>query len=346
MPSVVPIRVARDFLAWYEDSLPGFREAARQLANYLQSLLSAENLSLHGVSARAKGPESVSAKLLRKQYAAPRSQLTDRIAARVIVYHASDVDRVASLLRSRLQVRERGSVDKRHALGLREFGYRSYHLIARLLPKDSARPEYRVLRNQVFEIQIRSLLEHVWAEIEHGVVYKSGANFPPELKRRFAALAGVLELLEHEFQQLIHARHGLIDTALQDLRAGPKAQQSLDVPYALALLELRRANGRSFRRAIAEGEPFPPGIEQRFVLAFALAGIRTVGALDRALASPANARLRRHYAAAEGVPEEELSHLAVLAVVLANRRRALLDVYFPEFRADASLSDALADRKR
>jgi ppGpp synthetase/RelA/SpoT-type nucleotidyltranferase len=335
------VRVAKEFLAWYGDSLPGLRDAASQLAAYLQRLLADNNIPVHVVSARAKDTGSVCAKLLTKQYARPRSRLTDRVGARIILYQASDVDRVAALLREHLTIREKDSTDKRTALGLREFGYRSYHLVGSLPPGTTGQPAFRALRGTVFEIQVRSLLEHAWAEIEHTTVYKSGADFPAELKRRFAALAGVLELLEHEFQQLTVARNALIDVALRNLQRKTSRTLALDVPRTLALLELRSPTGRSFRQAATDGQPFPPGIERRFVLALRLARIRSVGALDRAMASPSVARLRRRYAAAEGIPVNQVSHLAALALVLGSRHKGLLDVFFPEFMADASLRAAL-----
>ena len=188
------IDATKTFLSWYVTCIPRFQEAAEQLRSHLELLLTEINQPFHIISTRAKSRESVCAKLLDKQYSQPRRRLTDRIGARVILYHARDVDRVAYHLRRNLIVRERDSIDKRRALGLREFGYRSYHLVCRLPDVQARKPEYRVLGSEWFEIQVRSLLEHVWAEIEHQVVYKSGAEFPDGFKRRFAALAGVLEL--------------------------------------------------------------------------------------------------------------------------------------------------------
>lgn len=336
------VGVARDFLKWYTSEVPYLQSVASQLEAFLRQILSDANLRPHLLSTRVKSPDSMRGKLLRKGYSNPRRQLTDKLGARVIVYHADEVDRVATVLRNSLEIREKDSSDKRLALGLREFGYRSYHLIGAVPLKLCSHPSFRNLRGQIFEIQIRSILEHVWAEIEHTVVYKSGANLPDEIRRRFASLAGVLELLEHEFSQTTSEAQTLVESAVQELRVVSKPSYRLDVPRMLAFLELARPDGLSFRQAYANGDPFPPGIEQRLLLALKHVDISTTGTLQRALVDENMKRMQKRYARKEGVRVGELSHLAVLALVIGSRQKSMLDIYFPEFTEDPSLQSALA----
>lgn len=345
MPQTSPERVAEDFLEWCVTRQASTAEAALALERYLGQVLADANLRTLMVNARAKSMDSIRGKLLRKAYRRPRSQLTDRVAARVIVYHAREVDAVAALLRSTLVVREKDSSDKRLALGLREFGYRSYHLVATVAPSVAASPPLWSLRGQIFEVQIRSLLEHIWAEIEHDVVYKSGADWPKQLKRRFASIAGVLELLDHEFEQLTAAASDLVESTYQSLRQCVDGKRHLDVPCMCALLEIEYPDGLSFRRARALGSGFPPGSEQRLQLALRRGGIDTVGHLLRVLRSRRLRVSAQRYAYAEGIRRAEVSHLAILALVIGIRSPLVFRVFFPEFRSDSSLSAALAKRR-
>ena len=59
--------------------------------------------------------------------------------------------------------------------------------------------KYRDLR---CEVQVRTLLQHAWAEIEHDRNYKFSGVLPHEIRRRFYLVAGVLEMMDREFDRL------------------------------------------------------------------------------------------------------------------------------------------------
>ncbi|MBD1220647.1 hypothetical protein IDM30_16480 [Acinetobacter seifertii] len=63
-------------------------------------------------------------------------------------------------------------------------------------------PEFSVYKGLCFEIQIRTALEHAWAEIEHDRGYKLGGKLPSHLNRRFKLLSGLLESADLEFNRL------------------------------------------------------------------------------------------------------------------------------------------------
>ncbi|MDC4901868.1 hypothetical protein NQ997_18845, partial [Acinetobacter baumannii] len=62
--------------------------------------------------------------------------------------------------------------------------------------------EWKALKGLCFEIQVRTALEHAWAEIEHDRGYKLGGKLPSHLSRRFSLLSGLLESADLEFNRL------------------------------------------------------------------------------------------------------------------------------------------------
>jgi hypothetical protein len=81
-------------------------------------------------------------------------------------------------------------------------GYLSVHYIAKLDDNRTKLRENQIFKDMHCEIQVRTLLQHAWAEIEHDRNYKFGGVLPKEIKRRFFLAAGTLEMVDREFQSL------------------------------------------------------------------------------------------------------------------------------------------------
>ena len=62
---------------------------------------------------------------------------------------------------------------------------------------------YRTYKDIILEIQIRTILQHAWAEINHGKNYKLKGSFPPKIERRLNLLARALEMADNEFENII-----------------------------------------------------------------------------------------------------------------------------------------------
>lgn len=62
--------------------------------------------------------------------------------------------------------------------------------------------EYQKYQDIRFEIQLRTVLQHAWAEVEHGLGYKSYYEPPMDIKRKLNRLAGTLEILDEEFEAI------------------------------------------------------------------------------------------------------------------------------------------------
>jgi ppGpp synthetase/RelA/SpoT-type nucleotidyltranferase len=171
-----------------------------KVESLIRELVTGLDVAILDVNSRVKSGASAARKIASssgsyKSY----GDLHDMLGVRVITYLASDVDRVVTVLRENFDVDEKRSVDKQAVLDPDQFGYVSYHLVVRLNPDRENLPEWAPYRDLYFEIQIRSILQHAWAEIEHDLGYKSTGGIPAHLRRRFARLAGLLETADSEF---------------------------------------------------------------------------------------------------------------------------------------------------
>ncbi|NOU31671.1 MAG: GTP pyrophosphokinase family protein [Polyangiaceae bacterium] len=178
------------WLSEYDRVAPTLVAHGEALRGELAHWLSLEPaLKVHSVTMRLKARGSLARKLSRPDRTYGRLwDVTDVIGLRVITYFEDGVDRVGELVEARLPVDFVHSVDKRSDRS--SFGYRSLHYVCRLpeIPGDVR-----------CEIQVRTMLEHAWAEIEHDLGYKSEEVVPAVVRRRLQRLAGLLELADQEF---------------------------------------------------------------------------------------------------------------------------------------------------
>lgn len=97
---------------------------------------------------------------------------------------------------------ESNSGNKADMLATDKVGYLSVHYVLQLSKKRLELVEYKEYENLKCEVQVRTLLQHAWAEIEHDKNYKFAGVLPNEIKRRFYLVAGALELMDYEFDKL------------------------------------------------------------------------------------------------------------------------------------------------
>jgi ppGpp synthetase/RelA/SpoT-type nucleotidyltranferase len=131
----------------------------------------------------------------------PKSGLTDLAGVRAMVFLRNSVDTVCQKIESIFNVFEVVDVGERvYQSG--KFGYQSKHMLVKLKEDRRQNPETADIMDLVCEIQVRTLMQHAWAEIEHKAQYKEESPLPLEIKKRFSALAGAMELADRELQNI------------------------------------------------------------------------------------------------------------------------------------------------
>jgi ppGpp synthetase/RelA/SpoT-type nucleotidyltranferase len=172
------------------------------------------------IEARTKSIPSFAEKILRKKalYTDPKNPLppdplqrvTDLCGGRVIVQTSAQVLGVCRFIEQAFDIDWTNSEDVSWRLLPTEFGYRSVHYIVsvnatKLKGPGIATAVPGTIRNLKAEIQVRTLLEHAWADIGHDMAYKTDVHVPANIQRQFAVLAAVLEGADREFGRVVQA---------------------------------------------------------------------------------------------------------------------------------------------
>ncbi|CAI1500879.1 GTP pyrophosphokinase ywaC [Serratia quinivorans] len=188
-----------NILRSFDEKKARYESFATSLKSLLNSLLLNDNISIHSLEARVKERSSLEKKLIKKDKYKSIDEVTDVIGVRIITHYADDVEKVAAVVEREFLVDKNNSIDKRASLEPDRFGYLSLHYIASLNENRANLREHDGYKNLKAEIQIRTILQHAWAEIEHDIGYKSNTGLPDEIRRKFSRLAGLLEIADSEF---------------------------------------------------------------------------------------------------------------------------------------------------
>jgi ppGpp synthetase/RelA/SpoT-type nucleotidyltranferase len=187
----------------YAEIQPSLREPTRRYVELVTVLLDEAGINYLSVEGRTKSVASFAAKATRKVdgkplYTDPLREITDQIGVRVITYVHSDVAAVVGVFDDALQILDDRDLGEETAREGR-FGYASRHLLVQVT--DPPPPSYDDLVGYRASVQVRTVLQHAWAEFEHDIRYKGTVpeEHASDLDRRFTLAAGLLELADQEF---------------------------------------------------------------------------------------------------------------------------------------------------
>lgn len=135
--------------------------------------------------------------------------LTDMIGIRVVCAFLEDISKVVKQISEKYSVRE--IERKGESMSFKEFGYESVHILINIpaecldlsvlnpsLVKDLPIPE-----ELCCEIQVRTILQDAWAEVEHELIYKTEFTpFDEPLRRKLACVNASLSLADTIFQEI------------------------------------------------------------------------------------------------------------------------------------------------
>jgi ppGpp synthetase/RelA/SpoT-type nucleotidyltranferase len=190
-----------------------YRDLSSKVAELVKLYLADYQINYEQVTYRTKTVRSLESKLYTRKIKnieyTNLDQVVDLAGVRIIVFFKDDLERVADLIAKEFKVQPQSNRD--HDLKAftspREFGYQSKHRIITLQESQAQSSiEYRRLTGLKCEIQIRTLLQHAWAEIEHDIGYKSSIDESEpervEITRIFSQNAALLEVADENFLKI------------------------------------------------------------------------------------------------------------------------------------------------
>ncbi len=214
------------------------------------------------IQARPKTVSSFAEKVARKfaKYPDAVNQMTDLCGARVIVQTTEQVAAVRLFIEANFTILEQE--DKALLLSQDRFGYRDMHFIVelrrdRIAALRISANERVAIADRKAEIQVRTWLQHAWADTLHDRMYKNKLALSSDVVRTGALLAALMEEGDRTFRQLTDELDGLIanytgwanrgdvakEIAVQEVILSNEPDRSKKPALAMRLARLVAASG-------------------------------------------------------------------------------------------------------
>ena len=276
---------------WYSKNRIIYEALAKKVESVIREILKLEGIDFYNVSGRAKTIESYEKKASREKYKNPRSEIFDMAGVRIITYTNSDAKHVRKILEEAFKFHPEHTIDKGKELGIDRMGYQSVHCVGTFKDDRLKLPENRIFKGIYFEIQIRTILQHAWAEFEHDRNYKFSGVLPQDIRRRLSTIAGSLELADREFDNILKD----IDKYVADI---DKRSELGDLMVPINSTSLKTFLKRRLKHLIEDGLLRPTiGADEEIIQELTAMGINTLKDLDEIIPDDYEERARKLFKA-------------------------------------------------
>lgn len=199
--------IIKDFENYFKENKHIFQKwgdfVADEIKNQLRQKISPQPIEQFlkiEVKPRVKQLASALAKIGRKNYQNPVSEMTDLVGVRFVVLLTEQIDIVCEIIQKSQNWNWKVSKDFQDEIesNPKFFDYQSKHYEIR--PKDKFKIDNDIISQDICcEVQVRSILQHAYAELVHDNIYKPQGNVPKQAEREVAKSMALMETTDSLF---------------------------------------------------------------------------------------------------------------------------------------------------
>lgn len=181
-------------------SEPALAAWGAMVVKAIGSLANSRGITPQILQHRVKDIDSAIGKLTRKTYDSPMLQMTDLVGARAVCLLSPDVTSLvnAVLAHDGWQALTARDTTEEAIAKPETFGYQSLHCELRV--KDDIQDGQTLIpAGTCCELQVRTLMQHAYAEVVHDNIYKNSWETSPKALRFVSNSAALIEAADHLF---------------------------------------------------------------------------------------------------------------------------------------------------
>jgi ppGpp synthetase/RelA/SpoT-type nucleotidyltranferase len=194
-----------NYLEIYQKSYPKIQVCSQSIKENIRELLANRGVGrIDQLTGRAKSVERFGLKAQKRandgsyKYKEPLIEIQDQIGVRIITFYLNDVDVIAKIIHDNYEPIE---VLDKHPDSYDAFSYEGKHFIL-FIPDEVKNCEEEGYMPSFFELQIKTMFQHAWAESEHDLNYKTENELSIDDKRLIALTAAQAWGADNVFKQL------------------------------------------------------------------------------------------------------------------------------------------------
>lgn len=185
----------------WEIEEPKYKELGGLVSSFIKSTIT-ECEILPEISYRTKELLSIVKKIKKKKREEGRENysfqdLNDKLGVRIICTFQEEMVTIDTYLNKHFVIKK--VEKKKETLDVKTLDYISNHYDACIKLSEKQFSKYPHLQGLVFEIQVRTLNQHAWANTAHSLSYKQEADIPSSLMRKVYRLLSLYEIADDEF---------------------------------------------------------------------------------------------------------------------------------------------------
>lgn len=224
-----------EFKKEYFELEPKLNRFKIALLDQFKQIVVNEDLELgFPVQIRIKEWESIKNKIVSKRFNVKKSimELQDLIGVRFILLSLQDIKKVEEVVKNDFVVIK--NYNPAEKLSHDQFGYNSIHYILGVPDYWRKVPSFKHISEFNFELQIRTLSQHIWAETSTAFNYKNVENVPRNLLRGIGRISALLETIDFEIERLISERSEYIEKLENE---GTHSDEKLNIDLTYKILQ-------------------------------------------------------------------------------------------------------------
>jgi putative GTP pyrophosphokinase len=306
------------FRQWYEAKHKTYDGLRKLVEELLVRILDEEGLKKGDeyilIDSRLKEADSFQKKTEtiergQRKYCSP-TDITDIAGIRIVASILSDRKKLFSLIERHFSIDHDKTVDEQKRLGEDRIGYRSKNYVATLNREIlESSSHFTKFEGLWFEIQVKTILDFAWGEIEHDRNYKYAGEFPSgsHIPRRFKLVAGLLEIADNELDYISNQANRYNKTVLEKIKKGQFVEIN---PRSLRLYLTKR-----FAKISGFKPYFGFGVTDNILDELKSMGINSIGKLHQIIPKDFS---QRHKKIAQTTNNESLSALTRQVLMIHN----------------------------